>query len=95
DIAASRAFMLRIVKKEGWIVAANIRDPFDKDPMEAFFQKNCLVPDSWQKISSRVNSKSKVSVSSFSNLSGGQALPVLVQKSERPIESILEFPRRS
>ncbi|CAG8852825.1 5362_t:CDS:2, partial [Gigaspora margarita] len=47
DIAATRAFMLRVMKKE--------------------------VPDSLQKISLRVDSKPEASVSSFSNLPGGQA----------------------
>ncbi|CAG8827500.1 44724_t:CDS:1, partial [Gigaspora margarita] len=65
DIAATRAFMLRVAKKEGWNVATDIRDFFDKDPIEAFFKKICLVPDSWQKISLRIDTKPEASVLSF------------------------------
>ncbi|CAG8838927.1 41823_t:CDS:2, partial [Gigaspora margarita] len=42
NVAATRAFMIRVAKKEGWNVATNIRDSFDKDPIEAFFQEKLL-----------------------------------------------------
>ncbi|CAG8814150.1 287_t:CDS:2, partial [Gigaspora margarita] len=35
DIAATRAFMLRVMKKEGWNMVADIRDPFEKVLIEA------------------------------------------------------------
>ncbi|CAG8672411.1 11752_t:CDS:1, partial [Gigaspora margarita] len=39
---ATRVFMLRVVKKECWNVVADIRNPFDKDPIETFFQEKLL-----------------------------------------------------
>ncbi|RIB12582.1 hypothetical protein C2G38_2200265 [Gigaspora rosea] len=39
DVAATRAFTLRVAKREGWNVVAGIRDPLDNDPMEVFFQE--------------------------------------------------------
>ncbi|RIB05021.1 hypothetical protein C2G38_2282038 [Gigaspora rosea] len=39
DVAATRAFTLRVAKREGWNVVAGIRDPLDDDPMEVFFQE--------------------------------------------------------
>ncbi|RIB05174.1 hypothetical protein C2G38_2220390 [Gigaspora rosea] len=39
DVAATRSFMLRVAKKEGWNVAAGIRDPLNDDPMDVFFQE--------------------------------------------------------
>ncbi|CAG8566091.1 12638_t:CDS:2 [Cetraspora pellucida] len=39
DVVATRAFMLRVASKEGWNIAAGIRDPLDDDPMEAYFQE--------------------------------------------------------
>ncbi|CAG8836763.1 43997_t:CDS:2, partial [Gigaspora margarita] len=52
NIAATRVFILRVAKKEDWNVATDIRDSFDEDPMEAFFQKKLLkqVPISISKI---------------------------------------------
>ncbi|CAG8469340.1 34179_t:CDS:2 [Gigaspora margarita] len=73
DIAATKAFMLRVAKKKFWNVATNIRDPFDEDPIEAFFQEKLLSTRQLAKISSRVDNKPKALVSSFSNSPGGQA----------------------
>lgn len=39
DVVATRAFMLRVVKKDEWNVVAEIRDPLDDDPMKVFFQE--------------------------------------------------------
>ncbi|CAG8439418.1 17263_t:CDS:2 [Cetraspora pellucida] len=39
DIAATKVFILRVTNKEEWNIAAGIRDPFENDPMEAYFQK--------------------------------------------------------
>ncbi|CAG8446014.1 4009_t:CDS:1 [Cetraspora pellucida] len=39
DVAATRAFMLRVANKEGWNVAAGIKDPANDDPMEAYFHE--------------------------------------------------------
>ncbi|RIB12450.1 hypothetical protein C2G38_24343 [Gigaspora rosea] len=39
NVAATRAFTLRVAKREGWNVAARIRDLLDDDPMEVFFQE--------------------------------------------------------
>ncbi|CAG8795725.1 25271_t:CDS:2 [Gigaspora margarita] len=42
NVAATRVFMLRVAKKECWNVATDIRDSFDKDPIETFFQEKLL-----------------------------------------------------
>ncbi|CAG8848392.1 44259_t:CDS:2, partial [Gigaspora margarita] len=72
DIAATRVFMLRVTKKEGWNMVADIKDPFDEEPMKALFQEKLLSTRQLAKISSKVDTKPEVSVLSFSNLLGGQ-----------------------
>ncbi|CAG8587957.1 6863_t:CDS:2 [Gigaspora margarita] len=52
DVAATRAFMLRVAKKER---------PFDEDSIEAFFQEKLLSTRQLAKISSRVDTKPKAS----------------------------------
>ncbi|CAG8575269.1 10106_t:CDS:2 [Dentiscutata heterogama] len=37
-VVATRTFMLRVAKREGWSVVAEIRDSSDNDPMDAYFQ---------------------------------------------------------
>ncbi|CAG8842844.1 831_t:CDS:2, partial [Gigaspora margarita] len=72
NIAATRVFMLRVAKKEGWNVVADIKEPFDEEPMEALFQEKLLSTRQLAKISSKVDTKSEASVLSFSNLLGDQ-----------------------
>ncbi|CAG8736157.1 15227_t:CDS:2, partial [Cetraspora pellucida] len=40
--AATRAFMLRVASKEGWNIAAGIRDTLDDDPIEVYLQERLV-----------------------------------------------------
>ncbi|CAG8703020.1 3651_t:CDS:2 [Gigaspora rosea] len=53
-----------VAKKEGWNVAAGIRDPLDDDPMEVFFQER-LARQSARNNRPRKNGKLKCQVCSF------------------------------
>ncbi|RIB21101.1 hypothetical protein C2G38_2140845 [Gigaspora rosea] len=55
---------MRVAKKEGWNVAAGIRDPLDDDPMEVFFQER-LARQSARNNRPRKNGKLKCQVCSF------------------------------
>ncbi|CAG8821741.1 32831_t:CDS:2, partial [Gigaspora margarita] len=44
NVAATRAFMLKVANKKGWNMASEIRDPFNEDPIEAYFQERWQVP---------------------------------------------------
>ncbi|RIB25720.1 hypothetical protein C2G38_2138637 [Gigaspora rosea] len=67
DVAATRAFTLRVAKKD-WNMVAGIRDPLDDDPMEVFFQeKLASARQSAKNSRSRWDEKSEVSDAFFSN----------------------------
>ncbi|CAG8803843.1 34119_t:CDS:2 [Gigaspora margarita] len=74
DVADTRAFMLRVAKKEGWNMVADIRNPFNEDPIKAFFQEKLLSTKQLAKISSRVDTKPEALVLSFSNSPGSTSI---------------------
>ncbi|CAG8844014.1 4334_t:CDS:2 [Gigaspora margarita] len=39
DVAATKAFVLRVVNREGWDIGAEIKDPLDKNPIEIVFKE--------------------------------------------------------
>ncbi|RIB02128.1 hypothetical protein C2G38_2228679 [Gigaspora rosea] len=68
DVAATRAFTLRVAKKEGWYVAAGIRDLLDDNPMKVFFQKKLAsARQSARNNRPRWDRKSEMSDAFFSN----------------------------
>lgn len=80
DVAATRAFMLRVAKKEGWNVAAGIKDLLEDDPMEVFFQeKLASARQSARNNRPRRDEKSEMLGASFLNMFGGMTPNPMMQ----------------
>ncbi|CAG8840974.1 11770_t:CDS:2, partial [Gigaspora margarita] len=102
EIVATRAFMLRVAKREGWSVAAEIRDSSDDDPMDAYFQDKLisarqLAKNKRSKVENSAGTSGTVVASllvGFGNLATNQTVqwPVFqqpIQQQFQPVQSSL------
>ncbi|CAG8796471.1 1079_t:CDS:2, partial [Cetraspora pellucida] len=77
DVAATRAFMLRVANKEGWDVAAGIKDPASEDPMEVYFhEKLANARQSVRNKQPRLENKTFSSGPTLTALPGGFGNPI-------------------
>ncbi|CAG8820685.1 33959_t:CDS:2, partial [Gigaspora margarita] len=100
EVVATRAFMLRVAKREGWSVASEIRDSSDEDPMDVYFQDKLasarqLAKNKRPKVGSSMGSPVSVLTGllvGFGNVATNQVLPwpvfqQPVQQQFQPVQS--------
>ncbi|CAG8456977.1 20186_t:CDS:2 [Cetraspora pellucida] len=65
EIAYMRAYMLRVVNKEGWDVASALKDPASKDPLEASLKEKLMLARQSVRSKKRKTDYSSVATSSM------------------------------